>query len=252
MVVSLNTALVSKSSSNIAFGNSHKNSVRLAPQEGDKFLSTGITHQKSLVQKARTLAVAALAMFGAYSCTPGSNDEPNIPPVIKPDSTVVVPTIKLTDGQKMPIAYYGEVGVIDTLKEKGPLNQLDYHDSGTLYDHSLKFEYPTDGSKKYTVIDRLIYNGDTVQQEKEVLVPDVTNPKLFKAESHASLENGKWVEAYSKFSHLIGNGSVTDIMDGKQYAKITKDTPIKLNGLDLVHDYKYVLNVTKKVMGTVK
>ena len=41
-------------------------------------------------------------------------------------------------------------------------------------------------------------------------------------------------------------------MDGKQYAKITKDTPIKLNGLDLVHDYKYVLNVTKKVMGTVK
>jgi len=82
MVVSLNSALVSKSSSNIAFGNSHKNSVRLVPQEGDKFLSTGITHQKSFMRKARTLALAALTMFGAYSCTTKDEPIPVTPPVV--------------------------------------------------------------------------------------------------------------------------------------------------------------------------
>jgi len=98
MVVSLNTAIskgysANLANSDIAFGNSQKNTVKLAPQMGDELVLKGAkqaAHKNPLRNLARALMLTfgmGLAGTAITGCTP---DDVPTPPVNPKDTTVVV------------------------------------------------------------------------------------------------------------------------------------------------------------------
>jgi len=162
MVVSLNTAISKgysghSANSDIAFGNSKKNTVKFAPQASDELVLKG-TKQAAHKNPLRNLARALMLTFGMglagtaiTGCTP---DDVPTPPVNPKDTTVVVDTTKtatLTPLEKQFKSVMASVLALDTTKAGAV-------DSVLIYDESDGVNLGYKLNKERSTADKLVFN----------------------------------------------------------------------------------------------
>ena len=162
MVVSLNTAISKgysghSANSDIAFGNSKKNTVKFAPQASDELVLKGAkqaAHKNPLRNLARALMLTfgmGLAGTAITGCTP---DDVPTPPVNPKDTTVVVDTTKTAEMNPLEKQFkrvMAPVLALDTTKA-GAVDSVLVYDEGDGVNNGYKY------NKQKSTADKLIFN----------------------------------------------------------------------------------------------
>lgn len=211
----LNPAISSNRASSLTFGNSQQKPSRILPRT--ELLTSEVKSAKPSIMKkaaryATGLLIGAQALFSSCEKDPSITPEPPTPPT--PITKTEQPSVR---------RIMGSLDLIDTNTVKNDVQNLEFKDNYTNYNHKLTFSHDT------VINEHWDSDGYKMANQRIVLKP--TNDKnLFDAE-FANMKNGKYVisgNGQYQLKTIDGKTALVELFNHETVNQLTKETPVQL------------------------